>query len=209
MTRFKVFLSCSQTRSCCIYRTASSLCSAAACRIWQKKSFPVGLDLHMSSCTILQSEQVPFACSWNRARVSPKFALALPYPCPSHRRPFFKRSIVTRVPQVLAVQQRPDRASGIARVEGQTAAASTIMALGAGSTLPGVLDASNRGNDLGLVVAGGGPKLTHAQLIEQIEAVGAQLRSFGVKPGQLVTLAFPNTIEVSSGWHQLVCRVLC
>jgi non-ribosomal peptide synthetase component E (peptide arylation enzyme) len=112
------------------------------------------------------------------------------------------------VPQVLAVEQRPGRASGIARVEGQTAA-STIMALGAGSTLPGVLDASNRGNDLGLIVAGGGPKLTHAQLVEQIEVVGAQLRSFGVKPGQLVTLVFPNTIEVSSGWHEFVCRVLC
>ncbi|GAQ80212.1 hypothetical protein KFL_000490025 [Klebsormidium nitens] len=63
------------------------------------------------------------------------------------------------------------------------------------STLPGVLDGAKKGSAPGLVVAGGGPKLTHAQLTEQIESVGAQLRSFGVKPGDLVTLAFPNTIE--------------
>lgn len=85
---------------------------------------------------------------------------------------------------------------GLISSELQAAPRVIMTSAASASTLPGVLDGAKKGSALGLVVAGGGPKLTHAQLTEQIESVGAQLRDFGVKPGDLVTLAFPNTIEV-------------
>lgn len=46
------------------------------------------------------------------------------------------------------------------------------------------------------LISSGGPQLTHEELHEAIEKTAAQLRRIGVKPGNLVSLAFPNTLEV-------------
>jgi non-ribosomal peptide synthetase component E (peptide arylation enzyme) len=50
--------------------------------------------------------------------------------------------------------------------------------------------------ELPALIASGGPQLTHKELQVAIEKTAAQLRRIGVKPGNLVSLAFPNTFEV-------------
>lgn len=45
------------------------------------------------------------------------------------------------------------------------------------------------------LISSGGPQLTHQELQAAIENTASQLRRIGVKPGQLVSLAFPNTLE--------------
>jgi non-ribosomal peptide synthetase component E (peptide arylation enzyme) len=64
-------------------------------------------------------------------------------------------------------------------------------------TLTALLDhaAEQHGENLALI-ASGGPHLTHRELHGAIEKAAAQLRRAGVKPGDLVSLAFPNTLEV-------------
>ncbi|KAH8952087.1 hypothetical protein BDL97_09G066300 [Sphagnum fallax] len=63
-------------------------------------------------------------------------------------------------------------------------------------TLTALLDhaAEQHGENLALI-ASGGPHLTHRELHGAIEKAAAQLRRAGVKPGDLVSLAFPNTLE--------------
>jgi len=46
------------------------------------------------------------------------------------------------------------------------------------------------------LISAGGPQLTHKELQAAIEKTASQLRRIGVKPGNLVSLAFPNTLEV-------------
>lgn len=55
--------------------------------------------------------------------------------------------------------------------------------------------AAEHGPQPGLI-SSGGPQLTHQELQAAIEKTAAQLRRIGVKPGNLVSLAFPNTLEV-------------
>ncbi|CAI5484894.1 unnamed protein product [Closterium sp. Yama58-4] len=53
----------------------------------------------------------------------------------------------------------------------------------------------SRGNAEAIVVTQGGPAVTHAALEAAVDAVAAQLRALGVRPGDLVSLAFPNSLE--------------
>ncbi|GJP53498.1 hypothetical protein CLOM_g12661 [Closterium sp. NIES-68] len=53
----------------------------------------------------------------------------------------------------------------------------------------------SRGDATAIVVTQGGPTVTHAGLEAAVDAVAAQLRALGVKPGDLVSLAFPNSLE--------------
>lgn len=46
------------------------------------------------------------------------------------------------------------------------------------------------------LISAGGPQLTHQELQAAVEKTASQLRRIGVKPGNLVSLAFPNTLEV-------------
>jgi non-ribosomal peptide synthetase component E (peptide arylation enzyme) len=64
-------------------------------------------------------------------------------------------------------------------------------------TLTALLDhaTEQHGENLALI-ASGGPHLTHRELHGAIEKAAAQLRRAGVKPGDLVSLAFPNSLEV-------------
>eukprot|EP00897_Mesotaenium_endlicherianum_P001322 jgi/Mesen1/1217/ME000129S00316 len=55
--------------------------------------------------------------------------------------------------------------------------------------------AEKHGDNSALIVAEGGPSVTHAQLQAAIDAAAAQIKRAGVKPGDLVSLAFPNTLE--------------
>lgn len=54
--------------------------------------------------------------------------------------------------------------------------------------------ASGGGDGLALSVPGGA-KLTHSELQVAIEKAATQIRGAGVKPGDLVSLAFPNSLE--------------
>ena len=47
------------------------------------------------------------------------------------------------------------------------------------------------------LISSGGPKLTHAGLQAAVDAAAAQLIRAGVKPGDVVALTFPNSIEVT------------
>lgn len=64
-------------------------------------------------------------------------------------------------------------------------------------TLIELLDnsAAEYGQQPGLI-SSGGAQLTHKELQVAIEKTATQLRRIGVKPGNLVSLAFPNTLEV-------------
>lgn len=55
--------------------------------------------------------------------------------------------------------------------------------------------ASENGDGLALSVPGGA-KLTHSELQEAIEKAAIGLKGAGVKAGDLVSLAFPNSLEV-------------
>ena len=46
------------------------------------------------------------------------------------------------------------------------------------------------------LISSHGPQLTHKELQVAIDKTAIQLRRIGVKPGNLVSLAFPNTLEV-------------
>ncbi|CAI5972241.1 unnamed protein product [Closterium sp. NIES-65] len=53
----------------------------------------------------------------------------------------------------------------------------------------------SRGDVAAIVVTQGGPTVTHAALEAAVDGVAAQLRALGVRPGDLVSLAFPNSLE--------------
>ncbi|CAI5494494.1 unnamed protein product [Closterium sp. Naga37s-1] len=53
----------------------------------------------------------------------------------------------------------------------------------------------SRGDAAAIVVTQGGPTVTHGALEAAVDAVAAQLRALGVRPGDLVSLAFPNSLE--------------
>lgn len=64
-------------------------------------------------------------------------------------------------------------------------------------TLIELLDnsAAEHGEQPGLITSGS-LQLTHKELQDAIDKTAIQLRRIGVKPGNLVSLAFPNTLEV-------------
>ncbi|KAJ7544750.1 hypothetical protein O6H91_09G091600 [Diphasiastrum complanatum] len=64
------------------------------------------------------------------------------------------------------------------------------------STLTGVLkNAAERYPDNDALISSGGPQLTYAELQSTILRTAAMLQRSGLKPGDLISLAFPNTIE--------------
>lgn len=75
-------------------------------------------------------------------------------------------------------------------------------------TLNGLLEksASEFGLQQALVVSGG-PQFTHKELQVAIDNAAAQLRRIGVKPGNLVSLAFPNTLEVCNVLWKLTLNI--
>ncbi|GBG84849.1 hypothetical protein CBR_g39225 [Chara braunii] len=65
------------------------------------------------------------------------------------------------------------------------------------STLPALLRSVGKADDVAVIVASGSPQLSYAELHAEVDRVAAVLRSsFGVAQGSVVSMAFPNTIEL-------------
>lgn len=60
------------------------------------------------------------------------------------------------------------------------------------------------------LISPGGPTLSYAQLHAAVNKGASQLLQAGIKPGDVVALSFPNTLEVFSysalGMHACVSR---
>ena len=58
-----------------------------------------------------------------------------------------------------------------------------------------------RGGKRALVEAGTGRELSYAQLAAAVQEAGAWLSSRGVRPGDVLALCAPNSIEFAVSWH--------
>jgi non-ribosomal peptide synthetase component E (peptide arylation enzyme) len=54
------------------------------------------------------------------------------------------------------------------------------------------------------LTSSGGRQLTHQELQAAIDNTASQFRRIGVKPGHLVSLAFPNTLELVGDFSQFM-----
>lgn len=72
------------------------------------------------------------------------------------------------------------------------------MAIKEGLTLTGLLkEAAEKFPDRRAILVPGKIDLTHAQLHDLVESAAAAIAAAGVRPGDVVALTFPNTVEVT------------